>query len=68
MKSDIIYAPVITEKTSALAQANTYNGNLWEHTISITFTATTDIAYMKMATTSGSSVHIVTNFTNYSIV
>ena len=24
MKSDIIYAPVITEKTSALAQDNTY--------------------------------------------
>lgn len=24
MKSDIIYAPVITEKTSALAQQNTY--------------------------------------------
>lgn len=24
MKSDIIYAPVITEKTSALAQNNTY--------------------------------------------
>ena len=31
MKSDIIYAPVITEKTSALAQANTYVFKVAKH-------------------------------------